>query len=181
MAAEAEAAGGGLVRGGGRRADHNSVSLALLQSMANREPLNPNQQILVREMATSGRRLQLAIAPADGSAQVAAGMRICLGFDEISYAMWNENAYELLAAAVNYGLGITELARNPRPSDGAKNVGPAALQWSAGQGAASHNVYFGTNPTPGAAELVSERQTDTTYVLPADLVPQTTYYWRIPT
>jgi hypothetical protein len=45
-------------------ADHNSVSLALLQSMANREPLNPAQQILVRAMATSGRRLQLAIAPA---------------------------------------------------------------------------------------------------------------------
>jgi conjugative relaxase-like TrwC/TraI family protein len=51
-------------RGGGRVADHNSVSLALLQSMANREPLNPSQQILVRDMATSGRRLQLAIAPA---------------------------------------------------------------------------------------------------------------------
>ena len=51
-------------RSGGRVADHNSVSLAVLQSMANREPLNPGQQILVREMAASGRRLQLAIAPA---------------------------------------------------------------------------------------------------------------------
>ncbi|CAL8978923.1 ATP-dependent RecD-like DNA helicase [Propionicimonas sp. T2.31MG-18] len=51
-------------RTGGRAADHNSVSLALLQAMANREPLNPNQQILVRDMATSRRRLQLAIAPA---------------------------------------------------------------------------------------------------------------------
>lgn len=121
----------------------------------------------------------LAVAPADGSAQIAAGMRICLGFDEISYALWNENAYELLAAAVNYGLGITELARNPRPSDGARNVGPTALQWSAGRGAVWHNVYFGTNPPPGAADLVSERQTDTVYALPADLVPQTTYYWRI--
>jgi conjugative relaxase-like TrwC/TraI family protein len=51
-------------RGGGRVADHNSVTLALLQSMANREPLNPGQQTLVRDMATSGRRVQLAIAPA---------------------------------------------------------------------------------------------------------------------
>ncbi|PFG17780.1 conjugative relaxase-like TrwC/TraI family protein [Propionicimonas paludicola] len=51
-------------RTGGRTADHNSVTLALLQSMANREPLNSTQQTLVREMATSGRRLQLAIAPA---------------------------------------------------------------------------------------------------------------------
>jgi conjugative relaxase-like TrwC/TraI family protein len=51
-------------RAGGRVADHNSVTLALLQSMANREPLNPAQQALVRSMATSGLRLQLAIAPA---------------------------------------------------------------------------------------------------------------------
>jgi conjugative relaxase-like TrwC/TraI family protein len=49
---------------GGRVADHNSVTLALLQAMANREPLNPEQQSLVRDMATSGRRLQLGIAPA---------------------------------------------------------------------------------------------------------------------
>ncbi|HEY3409730.1 MAG TPA: MobF family relaxase, partial [Propionicimonas sp.] len=51
-------------RTGGRAADHNSITLALLQSMANREPLNPAQQALVRGMATSGLRLQLAIAPA---------------------------------------------------------------------------------------------------------------------
>ncbi|WP_454226234.1 ATP-dependent DNA helicase, partial [Propioniciclava flava] len=51
-------------RTGGRQADHNSVTLALLQTMANREPLNNAQQAMVRDMATSGRRLQLAIAPA---------------------------------------------------------------------------------------------------------------------
>ena len=51
-------------RAGGRTADHNSVTLALLQAMANREPLNTTQQTLVRAMATSGKRLQLAIAPA---------------------------------------------------------------------------------------------------------------------
>ncbi len=34
------------------------------QSLANREPLNPGQRLLVHQMATSGRRLQLAIAPA---------------------------------------------------------------------------------------------------------------------
>jgi conjugative relaxase-like TrwC/TraI family protein len=51
-------------RTGGRTADANSVTFALLQSMANHEPLNTGQQLLVQEMATSGRRLQLAIAPA---------------------------------------------------------------------------------------------------------------------
>ncbi len=51
-------------RTGGRTADHNSVTLALLQAMANREVLNTAQQAMVRDMATSGKRLQLAIAPA---------------------------------------------------------------------------------------------------------------------
>src|SRR5450759_150015 len=51
-------------RTGGRTADANSVTFALLQSLANHEPLNTGQQLLVQEMATSGRQLQLAIAPA---------------------------------------------------------------------------------------------------------------------
>jgi conjugative relaxase-like TrwC/TraI family protein len=51
-------------RGGGRTVDANSVTFALLQSLANHEPLNLGQQLLVQEMATSGHRLQLAIAPA---------------------------------------------------------------------------------------------------------------------
>ena len=51
-------------RGGGRTVDANSVTFALLQSLANHEPLNAGQQLLVQEMATSGRQLQLAIAPA---------------------------------------------------------------------------------------------------------------------
>jgi conjugative relaxase-like TrwC/TraI family protein len=49
---------------GGRKVEGNTVTLALLQSMANHEPLNPGQRLLVQEMATSGCRLQLAIAPA---------------------------------------------------------------------------------------------------------------------
>jgi conjugative relaxase-like TrwC/TraI family protein len=51
-------------RTGGRTVDANSVTFALLQSLANHEPLNTGQQLLVQEMATSGRQLQLAIAPA---------------------------------------------------------------------------------------------------------------------
>ena len=41
-----------------------AVDLSLLQSQADGMPLNPGQAMLVREMATSGARLQLAIAPA---------------------------------------------------------------------------------------------------------------------
>lgn len=49
---------------GGMVADPTAIDLALLESEANRVRLNPGQVLLVREMATSGARLQLAIAPA---------------------------------------------------------------------------------------------------------------------
>jgi len=48
----------------GRTVDPEHVDLALLESVANGVSLNDGQARLVRELATSGRRLQLAIAPA---------------------------------------------------------------------------------------------------------------------
>ena len=48
----------------GRRIDPAMVDLAMLESVANGVTLNPGQAALVRDLATSGRRLQLAIAPA---------------------------------------------------------------------------------------------------------------------
>jgi hypothetical protein len=87
--------------------------------------------------------------------------------------------YDLLSAAVDYALGMTTQARNPNPPDGAENVSQSTLQWSAGYTAMWHNVYFGTNPTPGATELVSEQQTETMYQPPEGLASNTTYYWRI--
>lgn len=48
----------------GRRLDHTQVSIALLESAANGVTLNPAQAQMVAEMATSGARLQLALAPA---------------------------------------------------------------------------------------------------------------------
>ena len=57
-----------LVDAAGRRGGHQvptpAVEVALIEAAANRTPLNPGQVSLVREMATSGARLQLAIAPA---------------------------------------------------------------------------------------------------------------------
>jgi conjugative relaxase-like TrwC/TraI family protein len=50
---------------GGRTADDNSIALALLEYEANQGlALNAGQVALVREMATSGARVQLALAPA---------------------------------------------------------------------------------------------------------------------
>ena len=48
----------------GRTAPETAVDLALLETAANSVELNSGQALLVREMATSGARLQLAIAPA---------------------------------------------------------------------------------------------------------------------
>ena len=48
----------------GHRASKGSVDLALLEQTANGTTLNPGQTALVTGMATSGHRLQLAIAPA---------------------------------------------------------------------------------------------------------------------
>jgi len=69
-------------------------------------------------------------------------------------------------------------ATNPSPADGATNVSvDADLSWTAGDYADSHDVYFGTNPTPGAGEFI-RNQTETTYN-PGTMAINTTYYWRI--
>jgi conjugative relaxase-like TrwC/TraI family protein len=51
-------------RGDGSAVDQLAVDLALLEMAANGSPLDAGQATLVREMCTSGSRLQLAIAPA---------------------------------------------------------------------------------------------------------------------
>jgi hypothetical protein len=80
------------------------------------------------------------------------------------------------------GVGISAFAKadNPNPPDGAKNVITPLVQWTAGEGAAFHDVYFGTNPTPGAAEFRARQPVSSTlYWHEAGIVAGTTYYWRI--
>jgi hypothetical protein len=68
-------------------------------------------------------------------------------------------------------------AGNPYPPDGSVGHAPGTdLSWTGGLDAVSRNVYFGTNPTPGASELKGN-QTATTYD-PGNLADGT-YYWRI--
>ena len=50
--------------GDGRVAEDADIALALLEGEANGRPLNDGQRALVREMASSGARVQLAVAPA---------------------------------------------------------------------------------------------------------------------
>lgn len=66
-------------------------------------------------------------------------------------------------------------AINPTPANNAVNVPlGATLAWTAGGGAVSHDVYFGTT-SPGTFK---GNQTGTTYA-PGLLAANTTYYWRI--
>jgi len=68
-------------------------------------------------------------------------------------------------------------ALNPDPSNGVSGVPVnTTLSWSAGAGAATHDVYFGT--TPGALALVSNDQAGTSYS-PGTLSTSTSYYWRV--
>ncbi|TAK99275.1 MAG: DUF11 domain-containing protein, partial [Verrucomicrobia bacterium] len=70
---------------------------------------------------------------------------------------------------------------SPSPAHLATNVIQSAdLAWQSGAVAGeiiTNDVYFGTNPTPGAAELQGST-TNTGWALP-NLYPQTTYYWQI--
>jgi hypothetical protein len=69
-------------------------------------------------------------------------------------------------------------AGNPTPANGATGIDiNQNLVWAAAVDADSHDVYFGTNPSPGAAEFQGN-QTATSFD-PGELTPSSTYYWRI--
>ena len=66
-------------------------------------------------------------------------------------------------------------AGNPNPANGANPVSITAdLIWTAGPGAISHDVYFGTSNPP--AFMVNK--TSTTFD-PGTMAYSTRYYWRI--
>ena len=69
-------------------------------------------------------------------------------------------------------------ATAPEPADGATGVPMPLLRWTAGEGAAAHEVYFGTSPELTEADFKG-RQTNTVYYEPVPLTPGQTYYWRV--
>jgi len=81
-------------------------------------------------------------------------------------------------------------AKVPDPADGAEAVAfsfarrtpagaTAALQWSPGDTALLHDVYFGTTPELGPGDLVSAGQAATQYWHFEALESGTTYFWRV--
>jgi len=96
--------------------------------------------------------------------------------------------YVRLVVNDNWGLltqyGLSEVRfyhtpvypREPQPADGAMAVGPASdLAWRPGREAASHEVYFGTDPEA----LALAGSVETNRYDPGSLILGTTYYWRI--
>ncbi len=69
-------------------------------------------------------------------------------------------------------------ASSPVPANGEVDVTSPLFQWTAGLGALTHEVYFGTNPNPGAAELVGVQPIAMYFHIPG-LTPGATYYWRV--
>jgi hypothetical protein len=75
-------------------------------------------------------------------------------------------------------LPLPGVASGPSPNDGTLGIAPGAdLGWVAGSHAASHDVYFGTSPSPGGGQFQGN-QPGTTFD-PGLLAGDTTYYWRI--
>jgi hypothetical protein len=70
-------------------------------------------------------------------------------------------------------------ASKPSPADGEEGVAFGLFTWTAGATAALHNVYLGTTPDLGAADLVGPRWRGTTFFYSGTLVPGQKYYWRV--
>lgn len=85
------------------------------------------------------------------------------------------------AAAINNALapaGAPGNASAPNPPNGTTDVNTGTtLTWTAGSGAASHDVYFGTDPALGPSDFQGNQPT--TSFVPGMLNVNTTYYWRV--
>lgn len=119
---------------------------------------------------------------ADGSLPDIAFMHLAAGSDLIDGGTdvglpYNDSAPDLGCFETGTSSPPGE-ASNPTPANGATGVNATQnLSWTAGSGAASHDVYFGTDSTPDETEFIGN-QTGTTYD-PGILSYNTTYYWAI--
>ena len=85
---------------------------------------------------------------------------------------------EQVVEVVNGVIPTWPKADKPSPADGTMLEDTSTfLDWRAGQGAVSHDIYFGTTADLGPDQLASQQPTN--QYLAAGLVPNQTYYWRI--
>jgi hypothetical protein len=85
----------------------------------------------------------------------------------------------VLAADEVEALALLPRAVNPDPADQAEGVAVPVLKWTPRQMAVWHDVYLGTSPRLGPADLVSSHQLDATYFHVPGMALGTTYYWKV--
>jgi lysophospholipase L1-like esterase len=92
-----------------------------------------------------------------------------------TYTLSNITAPHTVAVSFKT-LPLPGQASSPSPANAATNFDVnGVLSWTAGSGATSHDVYFGTAASPPFIQ----NQPGTTYDPTGSLVPGTLYYWRI--
>jgi hypothetical protein len=100
---------------------------------------------------------------------------------------WRIDEVEADGATIHAGpvwnfTAATVMASGPLPPNGAKWIDiNADLAWTAGLGAATHDVYFGADQAAvleGTGDTFKGTQEGTTYELDT-LTENTTYYWRV--
>jgi hypothetical protein len=112
------------------------------------------------------------------------GLPLMVGIRQANYTFANEGVYSYVAFD-NFRLEVIvrPKAHDPVPTDGAK-VTPNLLKWLPGDFAAKHDVYIGTvladvnNATTSTPVIYKGRQDPNSFGV-TDLIPGTTYYWRI--
>ena len=70
-------------------------------------------------------------------------------------------------------------AKAPNPADGATGIQMPLFRWAAGYKSSLHEVYLGTTPDLGAADLAGPRSPMTMLYYAPGLKAGTTYYWRV--
>ena len=96
--------------------------------------------------------------------------------------MGRKVAYLIFVAVVLGACGASwgqKKASSPNPANGATDVIAPLLRWTAGSTALFHNVYLGTTPDLGPAQLVGARQVPPMFYYAAGFQAGTTYYWRV--
>ena len=112
------------------------------------------------------------------------------GGDAVCELSWSTPTLTREAIPSQYLSVERSYARRPDPADGTiLRETWVSLEWTAGDYAVSHDVYFGDNfddVNDGTGETFYVNQGDTYFVVgfpgfpyPDGLVPGTTYYWRI--
>jgi len=126
---------------------------------------NVVQEIIDQDGWVAGNAL--AIILKDNPANPSQGCREAEAFDgDAAYAPLLHIEYTIPAAT------------GPNPADGGVSGRAPLLQWTRGARAAFHDLYLGTSPDLGPADLI-ERLSYAIYWHIPGLIPGTTYYWRV--